>query len=216
MNAQLTLQTKTKAFPPMKPSPDYEWITLFQEGDNKAFGKVFKLYYQPLCYFTFKLIQDYDFARDIVSESFQKLWLLRANFNTLVNIRAFLYITCRNNALNHLRSLQRQKPRVEAYSLQKEEKEESQLHLIIEAELIEEIYKIIDLLPEKRREVLKLFYLEDLKIEEIAARLDMNPATVSTNKFKAMEQLRRILFTKKELLVITLFFIHILYCFLGR
>ena len=48
-------------------------------------------------------------------------------------------------------------------------------------------------LPEKQREIICLYYLQDLPIREIAGILDMNENTVKVTLMRSREKLRRLL-----------------------
>lgn len=182
---------------------DNDWVEAFKQGDKRAFSRVYEAFIYQLSYFASKLIGNQPEAEEIASESLRKLMQLHPNFNTLADIRAFLYVTTRNHCYDILRSRVRA-PR-EA-SLEDEsiiDKDELVLNLIIKTEIMEEIYQEIENLPEKRREVFKLYYLDGLKIEEIANRLGTNADVIRSTKSKAVAQLRIALGDRKFLFVIT-------------
>ena len=183
---------------------DEKLILEFRQGNAVAFTKVYNIYYPRLCYFAYKLTDNEGEGQDIVAESFSKLWNLHANFESITNIKAFLYITVRNNCLNFLKFTDRRQSAYRDYQTHGEEDEDFALNLMLKTELFTAIYREIDALPLKRKTVFKLFYLDGLKVDEIARKLNMNPATVSTNKFKALDQLRNILIDKKLLSVVVL------------
>lgn len=181
-----------------------DWVEDFKQGDKRAFSKVYEEFFYQLSYFAGKLINNQPEAEEVASESLRKLMLLHQNFNTLADIRAFLYVTTRNHCYDILRS--RKWPHQQPASLEDEsiiDKEELVLNLIIKTEILEEIYQEIENLPEKRREVFKLYYLEGLKIEEIASRMGTNADVIRSTKSKAVAQLRTVLGDKKFLFVIT-------------
>lgn len=57
-------------------------------------------------------------------------------------------------------------------------------------ELQAEVYKAINELPDKCREIFKLSYLHDLKNKEIAETLDISLRTVEAHMYKALKYLR--------------------------
>ena len=75
-----------------EPKQEGEIIASFRSGDKKAMEYLYALHYKTLCYFANKLVLDLPQAEDIVADSYIKLWNLRSNFDTLVNIRAFLSV----------------------------------------------------------------------------------------------------------------------------
>lgn len=185
-------------------SPGKDWVEEFKKGKERAFKKAYEEFFYPLNYFAGKLINNLPEGEEIASDSLRKLMRLHENFNTYEDIRAFLYVTTRNHCYDVLRSRARHpqpKENVENESII--DNEELALNLLIKTEVMEEIYQEIERLPEKRREVFKLYYLEGLKIEEIASLLGTNADVIRSTKSKALAQLRTLLGDRKFLLLIT-------------
>ncbi len=181
------------------PIPEGELIVLFRRGDRLALKHIFGLYYKALCYFAVNLVSDQAQAEDIVADSFVKLWKLRKNFDTLTNVRAFLYITVRNASFNFLQHARRvtAAQREMLYLFQMDAQE---LHFHeIETSLLEKIYLEIESLPRQCREVFKLFYLERLDTTQIAKRMGLSRNTVQNHKIRAVKLLRTA-FLKRNLL----------------
>ncbi len=77
------------------------------EAKKGALNYFFGQHYQPLVYFAYRLTQNEEEAEDIVADCFAKLWEKREGFQTAENIKAYLYISCRNVCLTYLRDLKR-------------------------------------------------------------------------------------------------------------
>jgi len=136
-------------------------------------------------------IQDKEEAEDIILDCFAKLWNGdHAQVYSLQNIKAFLYISCRNACFNHLKKLKTKTAVQEEYSKQLDYSEESVLNKIIETEVVELLAQEIEHLPEKCREVFKLLYFDHKKPDEIARELGISVKTVSGHKAKAIEILK--------------------------
>ena len=131
-------------------------------------------------------------------ETFRKFWQLRANFETLPNIKAFLYITTRNACLNYLRDLKlrSQKDQDLLYLLSQDREEGGFPEDQYQAELMQRIYEEIEKLPRKCRQVFKLAYMEGLGNEEIANLLHINYQSVKNQKVRALKILRLALLNK--------------------
>src|SRR5690606_26417589 len=99
---------------------DVHIMESFRNGDEKAFAHFFDLHYKPLCYFALTITQDQQQGEDLVSECFLRLWNHRATFHTPSNIKAFLYIACKNACLNYLRNSKRLSSNQELYLAQLE------------------------------------------------------------------------------------------------
>jgi RNA polymerase sigma-70 factor (ECF subfamily) len=173
-------------------------IRAFTKRDAKAFAFIFRLHRKPLVYFAEKILGIREEAEDIVADSFMKLWAKHADFDSLPEIKSFLYITTRNACLNFLKYSKR------VSSLQKEysywvDKEIEILHLMHMAEMLAELKKEVDLLPRKCMNIFRLAFYEGLDTNAIARKLGLSVKTVRNQKAKAV-QLIRVSALKKNLL----------------
>lgn len=175
---------------------EVELMESFRNGEDKTLAYFFDLHYKSLCYFAVRLTQDTEQAEDIVSECFLKIWRSRTEFQTTQNIKAFLYISCRNACLNHLKYLKRRNAAQELYFGQLQEGEDTILYQIIETEVLGILSKEIEELPDKCREVFKMIYVENKKTDEIAADLGISVKTVRGHKARAIELLKTQLLKK--------------------
>jgi RNA polymerase sigma-70 factor (family 1) len=176
-------------------------IPAFRLGDQEAFTVLFKQYYRPLCFFAGQLLGSMIDAEDIVKDSFLKLWNKRAGFDHPKSIRSFLYTTTRNASLNHLRH-QKVKDhfKKEMHYLDDQKGDELILQQMIRSELMRSIYQEIEKLPEKRQQVFRMIYFDGLKLEEIAAKMEISVFTVKEHKAKALAQLR-MKFSDEQLMI---------------
>ena len=186
-------------------NPGHQYIAGFKEGNVAVFQRIFHKYYRALYFFVKQLLDDPQEAEDIVSETFLKLWKMKANFETEENIKAFLYITCRNTSLTCLTSRSRiNTHHKEIFRLTEEEyfsEEEKDSNLLLQ------LHTAIEKLPERQQEVIKLILFEGLTDEEIAVRLNKNEKTVRNQKNTAIQLLRTKLDNKKLITTVTLFII---------
>lgn len=174
---------------------DSETILAFTQGEKSALSAVYNRYYDEILYFTHKLTSSKEEAEDITIEIFLKLFKMHERFTNEPNIKAFLYITARNNCLNYLRMVKQRKTDRKDFSDSSEgganeiEDLESQ-HAIIESLLIKEIYEAVEDLPDKCKQVFKMIYIEGLETDVIAHQLSISTSTVRSQKRHALELLR--------------------------
>lgn len=183
------------------------WLKAFRAGDEGALAYFFELHYASLCYFSGRLLQDDMEAEDIVSDCFFKLWKKKQDFETGTNIKAFLYISCRNACLNHLKKIKRKTAIQESYFRQLEEGEETIFFELVETEVITLLSQEIEALPDKCKEVFKLIYLEGRKTDEIATQLGLSVQTVRNHKTRAIELLKASFLKKGVSAAMTLAFL---------
>jgi RNA polymerase sigma-70 factor (family 1) len=174
-----------------RPEINPDLIQDLKKGDPQAFTAFFEMHYRPLCYFATQLTGSSPEAEDIVKDAFVKLWHKHKDFETPQNIKAFLYISTRNACLNYLRHSQvKETSRKELAYLEGNRGEDLIVNQMIRSELMEEVYGEIEKLPEKRREVFKLAYIEGMKNDEIATHLRISIHTVKEHKGKALSFMR--------------------------
>ena len=166
------------------------WSESLRKGEDLALSFYFKLHAKSLVFFANRLINDSLEAEDIVADCFVKVWERRADFQTEENIKAFLYISCRNACLDYLRRIKVKTLAQQAYLNQQEEGENTTLNHIITAEVLTILNEEIAQLPENYREVFQLMYFDLKKTEEIAAQLGLSVQTVRNYKARAIALLK--------------------------
>jgi RNA polymerase sigma-70 factor (ECF subfamily) len=136
-------------------------------------------------------------SEEIAADSMIKLFSRYYDFESLSNIRAFLFITTRNSCFNFLSYAERENSEKEDLT-KMNEAEQGQLILteMIHAEIVREIYKEIEQLPRACREVFELLYLEGKKAKEVAEQLNISINTVWSQRQEAIRLLRTTLLKK--------------------
>lgn len=81
-------------------------LVRFQKGDARAFQEVFDFYYDNIFYFVYKLLESKEDAEDVAIQIFDKLFRMHTQFETVPNIKAFLFISARNLSFNYIRARQ--------------------------------------------------------------------------------------------------------------
>ncbi|HYE54379.1 MAG TPA: RNA polymerase sigma-70 factor [Chitinophagaceae bacterium] len=179
-------------------------LSEFRQGNARALTTIFDHYYEALCYFAERLVADTAEARDIVEESFIKLWELRENFGTMQNVKAFLYITTRNtcfNSLKHSERISRQQQEI-AYLLR--ESDDLAIAEVTRAELLREVYAAIESLPPQCRKIIQMSFVEGKKNNDIAEELGLSLQTVKNQKSRALELLKTRLAGKSAWILVLL------------
>ncbi|NSL87390.1 RNA polymerase sigma factor [Chitinophaga solisilvae] len=174
-------------------------IDALKRGDTKALSYFFNNYYPPLCLFATRLIGETGAAEDIAGESFVKLWDRRTDFQTEQNIKAFLYITTRNACMDFYRKSQRQAQSKKdlTYIIGDDMEDETVMeNEMIRAAVLGEIYKEIENLPLRARQIFKLSYIDGMKNQEIADEMGIAINTVKNQKARAIQLLRGMMLKK--------------------
>jgi RNA polymerase sigma-70 factor (family 1) len=172
----------------MTGNPD-KLLSGFQQGDPDAFEQIFKHFYRDISYFTEKVTGNKQEAEDITIQTFTKLFERYQLFNSLANIRAFLYVTARNASFNYLRDIKRLSSRQQEFMSHFED-ENNLENEEIKAETLKTIYAAIENLPDECKKIFKLIYLEGLSNPDIAALLNISEATIRSQKRRALQLLK--------------------------
>lgn len=163
------------------------------EGTYKV---LFRRYYAGLLFYATRLVGEDD-AEDIVQDVFVELWRRQDSVEVGDQIQAFLYRSVYTKAVNLLKH----KAVADSYNAEAVEFYQKKLDYyqpdhtdvikrIENRELRSELYRAIDGLPDKCREVFKLSYLHDMKNKDIADVMGISLRTVEAHMYKALKFLR--------------------------
>src|ERR1700742_791923 len=81
----------------------------FRKGDEAAFDILYKQHFRRLFLVIRELVGQEDLAEDVVSNAFIRLFERRGYIREPGQIYPFLFVVARNEAISHLRLLQRQR-----------------------------------------------------------------------------------------------------------
>ena len=183
-------------------------VLAFRQGDIKAFDAIYDHFYQPILGFC-KYMITVEEAEDVLGEIFFKLWKLRDKWDSINNVKAFLYVSARNACFDLIRTKKSREEKQREISLLMEREQELVLKSEMESELIFRIKQEIENLPEKCRKVFILSYFEGYKNPEIAEKLSLSDQTVKNLKASALKAIRTALLKKNLQINIIVLFIHI-------
>lgn len=160
-------------------------------GKQEALTALFKRFNRPLLYFSMQMLSCRETAEEIVSDAFIKIWEHRARFESIENLKAFLYIVTKNACINYAKTPYAKRQFVPVEICEDELWQDTDILLkIVHSELMEAVFAEVNRLPDKQREVFRMSFLEDLSTEEISEKLSMSTAAVYTNRSRAIALLR--------------------------
>ncbi len=174
----------------MEKEPDLEIVGKVKRGDRLAFTQLFETYYNSLCFFSNRYLNDLDLSRSIVQQVFVSFWINREKLSIQKSVKSYLFHSVRNASIDYGR---RKKNQMQVVELNDEMIRTPFHDLIEEAELDEKINKAINDLPEKCREVFVACRLEGLKYAQIAEKLNISVRTVEMQMGIAIKKLRHLL-----------------------
>jgi RNA polymerase sigma-70 factor (family 1) len=164
-----------------------------EEADQlriKSFTAAYHSLYAPTYYFARRFVSPEE-AADLVAEAFCKLWKRPGDFSNLPRLKVFLQIMVRNASIDAIRHDQTRKNfQAEARYLQGENAGAEPMEEFLRAELLKQIHEAIEKLPSRCKEIFKLHWLEGLKNQDIADKLQVSVNTVINQKVRALSKLR--------------------------
>lgn len=163
---------------------------------DATYKAVFRQCYPKLLFYAVRLVGDEE-AEDIVQDVFVELWRRKESVVIGEQILAFLYRSVYTKAINLLKHQAIENnysaAMMEIYGrkLQYYQPDHAEvIRKIEDQELRQEIYGVINELPDKCREVFKLSYLHEMKNKDIAETLGISLRTVEAHMYKALKFLR--------------------------
>lgn len=164
-------------------------IREFNAGKESAFKEVFQTYYPYLLLFVTKMNGNKTEAEDIVLVTFQSLFVKHLEFDSLSKIKAFLFITARNNCVNSLVTNKRKGTKYKIWLDGIDDEKAMELEGI-KTELLGLIHDEIENLPLECKRVFKMLIYDELKPVEIGVILGITTQTVYVQKNRAIKALR--------------------------
>jgi RNA polymerase sigma-70 factor (ECF subfamily) len=165
-------------------------IFSFQQGDRNAFNAIYWHLRRPIITFC-KCMVPIEDAEDITADVFVTLWKLRAQWDSIRNIKAFLYVTARNACFNYLKHQKTKSDKQKELAFMAEREQELILQSEIESELITLIKREIDGLPQTCKTVFSMSFLEGYENAAIAQKLGISDQTVRNLKSIALKTIKK-------------------------
>lgn len=152
---------------------------------KREFEAEFRRLYVPLGMYALRLVDNADTAEDMVQDSFLKVWQCVERGDQIDSFPSFMYRTVRNISLNHLRGSKEMLGDEFIPDVSDEDIDTSFRDA--------RIWRAVDALPDRCREVFLMSKRDGLSNEEIAEELDISIKTVKNQMTKAFSRLREAL-----------------------
>jgi RNA polymerase sigma-70 factor, ECF subfamily len=159
--------------------------------DEADFEALFREHYAPLCRFVVRYTEDAAFAEEIVQDTLLTLWRDRAELRVHTSLRAYLYASARNRALNHLKRLGRQRAFEESQQAEPASAPPLQGDDLERAEVAEQVRVAVAALPPRVREVVDLRWGKQWSYAEIAEAMGIGQKAVEALVTRAKKELRQ-------------------------
>jgi RNA polymerase sigma-70 factor, ECF subfamily len=137
---------------------------------------------------SYSFLRDREAAEDVTQEVFIKVWRALPGFDARASLSTWIYTIARNTSLSALRA---RRPHSSLSDPGVTEVVE-QIDPVPSADVLADraaILRLVDQLPEKQRQVIMLFYMEEQSHQEVATMLAMPVGTVKTLLHRARARL---------------------------
>lgn len=164
---------------------------------EEHFEELFCDFYPKLLAYAISILNDKQAAEDIVQEVFLYVWEKKEYLRTDAGFYSYIFQSTYTKCVDYIRKDSRLDKREQELLLKFAE--EYQSYLENDAHPIQELFSqdfnkkleaLLEQLPESRREVFKLIYIDGLKAREVASKLDMPLRTVESHIYLTLKFLR--------------------------
>jgi len=161
---------------------EIELIKSVKAGSKTAFSKLFKQYKPFVEKLLYTYIKDMDEARDIANIVFLKVYEKIAMFTDYSSFGGWLRILTKNVAIDYLRTVKQNKSLEDDESIKiLNNSIESTEDLYVNKMMYEELLNLFDILPPSYRGVCKLFYINNMTVEQISEALNVPKGTIKSD-----------------------------------
>ena len=187
---------------------------------REKFNKLWERYYFGIKGYAYKFLHDWDQAEDIALQTFARAWEQKEKYDiSKAKYSTWLYIICKNMCLGELNLRKKQNiinndisdmydaTLLKNHNITKEHgtqyiMENNTLVANTKDDIIMKTYDAslceIDKLGETYAKIMRMKFVEELKIREIADILHMNESTVKNYLYKGKELIANIMKTKHK------------------
>jgi len=172
---------------------DARVVERIRHGDVAAFEELYRRYWVRLYEFCFRYVRSADDAADVVQDVFFRIWRGRETWRVVGRLEGYLHSAVRNGAydrLEHAALVHRWRQGAEADAEGRATAVASAEEAIQAGEVGAVVERALAELPEKRRAVCMLRWVEGQTYAEIAARLGIAEKTVETQIARGLRFLR--------------------------
>lgn len=155
---------------------------------REAFERLLACYQTKVFRLAYSMFRNETLAEDAAQEIFMRIWKALPGFKGEASLSTWIYTISRNTCLSQMKKNASRKDL--SFDETKVRDEMELLHSPQDGQDREiDVQRLLSRLPEKYRQVITLFYLEEKSYEEVAAMLHLPLGTVKTYLHRARKEL---------------------------
>lgn len=167
-------------------------------GNKSSFEELMKKYNKKIYGFIYRMVRDNEVAIELTQDFFIKIFNVVAKYNFEYKFSTWAYRICYNLVIDYVRKHQTYIDSLDDDNISQKQMLESDnyvsedgFNILEKEELRNYIWKAVDSIPVKYKELILLRYLQGLKYDEIADITELPVGTVKNRIFKAKELLKK-------------------------
>lgn len=135
-----------------------------------------------------RYLENSDEAEDVVQDALLKLWFLREKLEQYRSVDALAIVVTKHLCINRLRGFRMEKVDLDqGIGISGGENPEMRL---VEEEKMQEVLKLLSVLPDLQQSILRMKHIDGFEVEEIARLIGSTPIAVRTNLSRARKRVR--------------------------
>lgn len=163
----------------------------FQGGDERAFTVLVERYQNRLYNYIFRYTYDADRSEEIAQEVFIRVFRSRDRYQVTAKFATYIYRIALNLAFNESRNKRRRKTdAVDDFAAASAPTAENPEELLDRGETETAIWREIEALPDRYRDVVVLCDVEEMSYKEAGEVLDISVGTVQSRLSRGRQKLR--------------------------
>ncbi len=181
-----------------KEKGDEGLIDLLRKGDRKAWNFIIEEYYDGLLIYIICITKEKETAEEILQDVFMNFWSKREQLNIIVSIKAYIYRSARNTAINHIKRKKFERDYHKGLEKTANWRKNLTEETFNYTQLEKLLYQAIEELPDLTKEIFRLSRFSAMSYKEIADTLQVPVRTVHYQIGLALKKLRQILKQKYD------------------
>ncbi len=176
---------------------DFKLVQLaIAKGDQKAYAELLSRYRESVYFMMLKMVNNKDDADDLTIEAFGRAFKKLDQYTPNYAFSTWLFKIASNNAIDFLRKkklnntismdVKNENSDYDASNLVKSNTLDPE-EFYIKKQKVEMVRAVIDKLKPKYKELVELFYFQELSHEEISERLNLPIGTIKAQLFRARD-----------------------------
>ena len=168
-----------------------------RRGDRQAFDELIRLYYEYVSGFLLKTTADRELSEDLTQETFLKMIRSIDTFDPggSASFGTWLITIAKNSYIDHLRRSRIRPEDIDAVPIEDMRNVADEVERKLTAE---QVLSAMETLPAEQALAIRLKYVEDMTLAEIAERFGVPPKTVKSRIHDGTVKLRKLLNFKER------------------